>query len=238
MSTPLILADAETAVDAQTFASRAARVGDGAVRLRAADGVLVMTCAPIAPRGILDSAPTILGVRVLAVDPELACDVVVDGTSLRAHGVTLELPDAGMRAAWAGISPPVSGWVATGEISSTELASAAQRGMEEVATTVPTDAGEDVVRQIRGAVWGRPTRFSVASPGAWGSSPRYSVFSGRRPRVSRCGSPAHGCGSHCGAGMFWCAGPADPSGRVPRRACSAEGRPQRMLDREFAVALR
>ncbi len=156
MSTPLILADAETAVDAQTFASRAARVGDGAVRLRAADGVLVMTCAPIAPRGILDSAPTILGVRVLAVDPELACDVVVDGASLRAHGVTLELPDAGMRVAWAGISPPVSGWVATGEISSTELASAAQRGMEEVATTVPTDAGEDVVRQIRGAVWGAP----------------------------------------------------------------------------------
>ena len=156
MPTPLNLADAETAVDAQTFASRAARVGDGAVRLRATGGILVMTCAPIAPRGILDTAPTILGVRVLAADPELACDLIVDGASLRAQGVTLELPDAGMRAAWAGISPPVSGWAVRGEISSTELAGAAHRGMEEVATAVPTSAGEDVVRQVRTAVWGAP----------------------------------------------------------------------------------
>lgn len=156
MPTPLNLTDAETAVDAQTFASRAARVGDGAVRLRASGGILVMTCAPIAPRGILDTAPTILGVRVLAVDPELACDLVVDGASLRAHGATLELPDAGVRAAWAGISPPVSGWTVSGEIASTDLAAAAHRGMEEVATSVPTNAGEDVVRQIRAAVWGAP----------------------------------------------------------------------------------
>ena len=156
MSTPLNLADPETAVDAQTFASRAARVGDGAVRLRASGGILVMSCAPIAPRGILDTAPTILGVRALAADPELVCDLVVDGASLRAHGVTLELPDAGVRAAWAGISPPVSGWTVTGEIASTDLAAAAHRGMEEVATSVPTNAGEDVVRQIRAAGWGAP----------------------------------------------------------------------------------
>jgi hypothetical protein len=156
MPTPLNLADAETAVDAQTFASRAARVGDGAVRLRASSGILVMTCAPIAPRGILDTAPTILGVRVLAADPELVCDLVVDGASLRAHGVTLELPDAGVRAAWAGISPPASGWTVSAEIASSDLVGAARRGMEEVATTVPTDAGEDVVRQIRAAVWGAP----------------------------------------------------------------------------------
>ncbi|MEV8358758.1 hypothetical protein [Microbacterium sp. NPDC076895] len=156
MPTPLNLADAETAVDAQTFASRAARVGDGAVRLRASSGILVMTCAPIAPRGILDTSPTILGVRVLAADPELECDLVVDGASLRAHGVTLELPDAGLRAAWAGISPPASGWTVTGEIASTDLVAAAHRGMEEVATSVPSNAGEDVVRQIRAAVWGAP----------------------------------------------------------------------------------
>lgn len=154
MPTPLVLADAESAVDAQTFASRAARVGDGAVRLRAADGILVMTCAPIAQRGILDASPTILGVRVLAADPELACDLVVDGSSLRADGVTLSLPETGIRASWAGISPPTSGWTASGEVSSTDLAAAAHRGMEDVATAVPTDAGEDVVRQIRAAVWG------------------------------------------------------------------------------------
>lgn len=156
MPTPLTLADAEAAVDAQTFASRAARVGDGAVRLRAASGILVMTCAPIAPRGILDSTPTILGIRVLAVDPDLACDVVVDGASLRARGVALELPEAGVRVAWAGISPPVAGWRVRDEISSADLAAAAHRGMEEVATSVPTNAGEDVVRQIRAAVWGAP----------------------------------------------------------------------------------
>lgn len=154
MPTLLILADAETAVDAQTFASRAARVGDGAVRLRAADGILVMSCAPIAPRGILDTSPTVLGVRVLGADPELSCDVVVDGASLRADGQALRLPDAGMRAAWAGVSPPVADWTLLGHLSSTDLAAAAHRGMEDVATAVPANAGEDVVRQIRSAVWG------------------------------------------------------------------------------------
>lgn len=154
MPIPLNLLDAETAVDAHTFASRAARVGDGAVRLRAAEGMLVMTCAPIAPRGLLDSSPTILGMRVLSADRDVSCDLVVDAAELRAEGVTLRLPDTATRAAWAGVSPPISGWQVSGDVGADALAEAARRGMAEVATTVPTDAGDDIVRQVRGRVWG------------------------------------------------------------------------------------
>ena len=82
MSQRLIFADAPAAADALTFAGRAARVGDGAVRLRASEGTLAMTSAPFAPRGLFDSTPTVLAMRALPVDPELVCDLVVEASAL------------------------------------------------------------------------------------------------------------------------------------------------------------
>jgi len=82
MSQRLIFADAPAAADALTFAGRSARVGDGAVRLSASGGTLMMTSAPFAPRGLFDSTPTVLAMRALPVDPELVCDLVVEATAL------------------------------------------------------------------------------------------------------------------------------------------------------------
>ena len=147
--------DVPTASDALVFAQRAARLGDGAVRLRAQDGLLVMTSAPLAPRTLLDSTPTILGMRIIAVDPEVVCDLVVDASTLRASGEThLALPDSAVTAAWAGISPPRAGWEASGETAAATLASRAQWGIAAVAEGVPTDAGDDVVHAVRASIWG------------------------------------------------------------------------------------
>src|SRR5262245_41182637 len=113
MSPRLLLADPDSAADALTFAGRAARFTVEGVRLRAADGVLAMTAAPLAPRGLGDPTPTVLALRTLAADPELVCDLVVEASALAAASDgprALELPDTGLSPAWAGIAPPRDGW--------------------------------------------------------------------------------------------------------------------------------
>ena len=157
--------DVPTASDALVFAQRAARLGDGAVRLRAQDGLLVMTSAPLAPRTLLEATPTILGMRIIAVDPEVVCDLVVDASTLRASGEThLALPDSAVTAPWAGISPPRSGWEASGETAAARLASRAQWGIAAVAEAVPTDAGDDVVHAVRASIWGAPDEDLAGLP--------------------------------------------------------------------------
>ncbi|TQJ32000.1 hypothetical protein [Microbacterium sp. SLBN-146] len=155
----LLLADPHSAADALTFAGRAATMGDGAVRLRAAEGVLVMTSAPLAPRGLFDQTPTVLGMRVLRADPELECDLVVAASELARdqeapHAVVL--PESGLAPPWAGITPPRGGWAARPGIAAATLATRAQWGIAAVAEAIPRDAGEDLVRSVRAAVWGPP----------------------------------------------------------------------------------
>lgn len=159
--------DAEAAADLLTFASRAQPLGDGAVRLRAAGGTLVVTSAPLAPRGLLDSTPTVLGLRAMAVDPELECDLVVPAETLTPaldDPAAVALPDTAVSAAWAGISPPRTGWQVAGELAASTLAARAQWGIAAVADGVPTDAGEDAVRSVRAQVWGPPDEALAGLP--------------------------------------------------------------------------
>jgi len=159
MSQRLLFPDSDAAADALTFAGRTAALGDGGVRLQAAAGTLVMTSAPLAPRGLFDTTPTVLAMRALPVDPELVCDVVVDATQL-ARAVddprAVELPDVGLSPSWAGIAPPRAGWESVGSVPAAGLAARAQFGIASVAESMPADPGEDVVRAVRATVWGAP----------------------------------------------------------------------------------
>ncbi len=153
----LLFPDPETAADALTFAARAAALIDDAVRLQAVRGVLAITAAPLAPRGIGDATPTVLALRTLAVDPELECDLVVSASSLRPDPddpCAVLLPDTGLTAAWAGVAPPRGDWSDQGTLEAAELSAKARGGMARVAHALPTDPGEDVVRTVRAAVWG------------------------------------------------------------------------------------
>lgn len=159
MSQRLLLADPDSAADALTFAGRAARFTVEGVRLQATGGVLAMTAAPLAPRGFGDPTPTVLALRTLAADPELVCDLVVEASALVAaddDARALSLPETALSPAWAGITPPRAGWDARPGIDASILAAKAQGGIVRVADAVPTDAGEDVVRTVRAAVWGAP----------------------------------------------------------------------------------
>jgi hypothetical protein len=158
MPARLLFPDPLAAADLLTFAGRAARLGDGAVRLTAAGGTLATTAAPLAPRGLLDTTPTVLGMRALPVDPELECDLVVEASALEKAGddeSAVILPETALAPAWAGIAPPRSGWEPRGELAAAQLAARAQWGIATVAESVPTDAGEDAVRAVRAQVWGQ-----------------------------------------------------------------------------------
>lgn len=155
MSQRIPFPDALAAADALTFASRAARLSDGAVRLRADGGVLAMSAAALAPTSLLDGTPTVIGMRMLPVDPELVCDLTVDGSSLVIGDQTdLVLPETAMTAPWAGIAPPRGGWEPAGGLGADVLAARAQWGITAVAEGLPAQPGEEIVHTVRAAVWG------------------------------------------------------------------------------------
>lgn len=156
MTTPLILADAETARDALTFVSRATRAGGDGVRLQADGGILVMTTAALAPQTLFDATPTILGMRIVRADPELRCDIVIAELTATAEPGVLALPDTGLSPAWAGVAPPRGDWVAAGVLSADVIAQRAQWGISAVAHGAPTGSGEEAVRTLRAAIWGEP----------------------------------------------------------------------------------
>ncbi|MFG6491801.1 hypothetical protein [Microbacterium sp. P03] len=159
MPARLLFLDPHAAADAMTFAGRASRLAEDAVRLQAAGGTLAMTAAPLAPRGLLDSTPTVLALRALPVDPELECDIVVTASALSPSAddaAAIDLPESAQSAAWAGISPPRSGWTELPGITASTLAERAQWGIAAVAEGMPQNAGEDAVRAIRASVWGAP----------------------------------------------------------------------------------
>jgi hypothetical protein len=68
--------------DLQVFLARAGRVEDGSARLIASNGVLAVYVAIFYPVGLLDQAPTVLGLRTLAVQDTPDFDAVVPVGSL------------------------------------------------------------------------------------------------------------------------------------------------------------
>lgn len=156
VSPRLLLADPETAKDVLTFVGRATRISDEGVRLQASNGVLALTTAALAPHGLFDQTPTVLGMRIVHADPELVCDVVVDSLSPSDEDRALTLPDTGLSPAWAGIAPPRGEWQAAASLAASVIAQRAQWGISAVAHGTAPGAGEEAVRALRASIWGAP----------------------------------------------------------------------------------
>lgn len=160
----LLLADAETSKDVLTFVGRAARITDEGVRLQAANGVLALTTAALAPHGLFDQTPTILGMRIVHADPELQCDIVVSALSAAEDDRSLTLPDTGLSPAWAGIAPPRGEWQSVTTLDAAVIARRAQWGISAVARGATPGAGEEAVRALRAAIWGEPDEDLAGLP--------------------------------------------------------------------------
>lgn len=176
MSTTLHLADRESLADLRTFLARAARLDDSGVRLLAAGEVLAVSAPVLHPQGLLDRSPTIIGMRTFALTQPAAADVLVTPRELidrivRILGsetpsvpvigdggdpVALELPASSRTAPWAGQAPPRGGWTRSGTVDTIELELIARTGAAEIAETLPSAVGEQIVQKVRSQVWSRP----------------------------------------------------------------------------------
>lgn len=152
----LVLADSDTSKDVLTFLGRAMRISDEGVRLQAANGVLALTAAALAPHGLFDQTPTVLAMRIVQVDPELECDVVVSSLSATDDDRVLGFPETGLSPAWAGVAPPRGQWQATSSLAASVIAQRAQWGISAVARGASPGSGEEAVRALRAAIWGEP----------------------------------------------------------------------------------
>ena len=169
MNRTFTLVDSLALRDLQVYLGRAARVEEGSVRLIAGGGVLAVYVAVFYPIGLLDEAPTVLGLRTFALKSSGSFDAVVPVRSLLERLIRLEeqvtddaaevivtLPMEVNTVTWAAISPPKGGWVTLPSTTSSLLDAVAKSGIDEVATAVPTGTGEQIVHRVRSEVWGRP----------------------------------------------------------------------------------
>ena len=161
--------------DLRVFLERLQRVGQPEVRLLVRDGTMAVFGCTQAPRGLTDPLPVVLAVRGFALAAgSSGTDVTVQNRALLARlarmgrtGLELELPDAQVTAAWAGVLPPFGGWQSSGVLDAASLAEVAEQGMARVAEALPDDPGEAVVRAVRARVWGAEVAPGVPAAAAF-----------------------------------------------------------------------
>jgi hypothetical protein len=164
----ILLADSLSLGDLVTYLGRAGRVEDGSVRLIAGSGVLAVYTAILYPAGLLDSGPTVLGLRTLALADRAEFDAVVPVRSLLDRLTRAQQQATGEQAppvavptevstvTWAGISPPRGGWTRVAETTAGALERAGREGIDAVANALPEGTGEQIVRRVRAEIWGAP----------------------------------------------------------------------------------
>lgn len=179
MAASFLLTEPLSVGDLVTYLGRAGRVEEGSVRLVATPGVLAVYSAILYPAGLLDGTPTVLGLKTFElekigstggeVEEPDHFDVVVpvrslldrlnriSATDAADHGpVRVGLPMEVSTVTWAGISPPRGGWQRVNQTTAGILDDEARRGIEEVASAVPQNTGEQLVHRVRSEVWGKP----------------------------------------------------------------------------------
>lgn len=228
MNARLVLSDPAAATDLLTFASRAAALDEPLVRLQAAEGVLIATAAALAPASLIDATPTVLGMRVSRVDPEVECDLVIAADELAAGtDAEIVLPERGRRAAWAGISPPRGGWAPLEPVSIATLRDVAERGIAVVAREAVPGLGEDLVRRIRARVWGEGASELGGLPAGVAFAATALGFFGAAATADPAADAAATPAAASGQARVWASGPwtriALPGGHVLTRARTTAG---------------
>ena len=169
------LIDQESVADLQAYLQRAKRLDpDGMVRLRAFGPILAAYVAPIYSGNLMDSGPTVLGLRTMELATEGEVDAVVPiaaildrlaklQTAGDSEKLIVNLPPT-ERAPWAGIAPPRVGWVENGTIKEAVLTQLAKDGIDEVKNSIPESVGGPIAARIRGEVWGKAIAFDSKVP--------------------------------------------------------------------------
>ena len=171
------LQDQQSVADLQAYLQRAKRLDiDGLVRLRAFGPILAAYVAPIFAGSLMDSGPTVLGLRTMELAEPAEVDSLVPIAAMLDRLARIDIPDwdgrtsltvelpPTERAPWAGISPPRAGWEAFGTIAEPVLTQLAKDGIEEVRNTLPEAVGGPIAARIRGEIWGRGIQVDSRIP--------------------------------------------------------------------------
>lgn len=157
MTNSVTLASEHDSSDFTTYLERAQHLGCEHVWLIGAGKALAVYVGVFAPQGLLDQAPTVLGLRIFEREPDKALDTVAEIRAIRdrlAHNpLVIPLPVAQIGISWTGVAPPRTGWVPRTEISEELLAKTAESGIEEVAQA--NGLGNNIVQSVREEVWQR-----------------------------------------------------------------------------------
>lgn len=158
MTNTVTLASEHDSADLKTFLERADRLGCEHVWLIGAGNALVAYVAVLTPQGLLDVAPTVLGMRICERAEDSALDMVVQVRAMLdrlAHdAVVIPLPVGQAGIAWTGVAPPRGGWATVGDMLEIELHLTAKAGIEDVAKA--NGLGTNIVTAVREEVWRRP----------------------------------------------------------------------------------
>lgn len=185
MSESITVASAQVLADMRTYVTRASALGCEHVRLTVRGNALAMTVGVLWRESLLESTPTILGMRVTEIvaadsgrrDPAAAeaggrvtpgapvdTDAVVELAQLRDRiardDLTFVLPTPIIGIIWAGVSPPLDGWSASGSVRAEDLNRVAREGIAEVAAV--SGQGAKIVNEVRRTVWSRSALLAEA----------------------------------------------------------------------------
>jgi hypothetical protein len=169
----LTFANQESISDLDTFIDRSGLLDNSAVRLVAKDSIVVAWVQVLAPRGLNDTTPTVLGMRGAELAAPAKFDIVVPIDSLRARfantektveGFVVTMPMQTPTVRWKIPLPPQTGWQPLGKVGASDLQSVVRDGMKIIKRKVPNNAEEHVVRSYRSQVWGTTISNSLGMP--------------------------------------------------------------------------
>lgn len=175
MTTAITLTHPQAGPDLINYLNRARRINDGAARLIAEDSLLQVYVGVFFPRGLLDSTPTVLGLRVLEMSQPAQFDLVVPLEALVSRversateeGGAIRLPSPSPSLQWAAITPPREGWRKRLGVPGEALRQVAAEGVAQVKNALPDGAGEAIVQKVRSEVWGQDVPGKKGIP--WGA---------------------------------------------------------------------
>jgi hypothetical protein len=169
----LTFATREPISDLATFIDRSGLMDNSAVRLVAQGNLVVAWVQVLAPRGLNDTTPTVLGMRGAELAVEAKFDIVVPIDSLRARfdnaeetaaGFVVTMPLQAPTVRWKIPLPPQVGWETLGKIGAPDLQIVVREGMKIIRRKVPNNAEEHVLRSYRSQVWGTTINGSLGLP--------------------------------------------------------------------------
>lgn len=167
----LHLGDARTAKDLATFITRIRSVdSQAAVRLTATGSVLAAFVSTLYPQTLLDTTPTVLGMRAMRLQAPAHVDVIVESSALldrlariAEENYFLKIPPVTVSAPWSGTTPPLQGWEEKGVIDAGDLFTAASEGMKAVEGALPQNPGHAVLDTVRSRIWTSPLEYKAES---------------------------------------------------------------------------